>query len=271
MFSSKARNFTLCLGYSILYLPLLFIVIYSFNDSRFVNTWTFFSFRWYQKLFEDKIILLATANSFKIASIVASISVVLGTISATIINRFNFKGKALFLGMVTAPLIMPEVIIGISFLMLFIGMRNLVGWPNGNGVFTVCAAHITLTLPYITMLVSSRMHNFDKSIEEAAMDLGAPPLKIFFVITLPIIMPSIILGWLLAFILSFDDVVIASFVSGPGATTLPMVIFSSLRFGISPEVNALATILIAVLSIGVITASILMYRRNTRGKINKTA
>lgn len=269
MNSSRIRHLILFLGYSILYIPLICIVVYSFNESRFVNTWTGFSLKWYKRLFEDNIILLATLNSFKIASIVATLSVILGTIAATIINRFQFKTKAVFLGMITAPLIMPEVVIGISFLMLFIGMKNLIGWPSGHGVTTVCISHITLTLPYVTMLVSSRMHNFDKSIEEAAMDLGAPPLKIFFVITLPIIMPSIILGWLLAFVLSLDDVVIASFVSGPGATTLPMVIFSSLKFGISPEINALATILILILSVSVIISSILMYKKNTKIKNNK--
>jgi putrescine transport system permease protein len=159
-------------------------------------------------------------------------------------------------------MVMPEVIMGLSLLMLFVGMEKLFGWPNGRGVMTVTIAHITLTVSYVTMVVQARLQDFDRSIEEAALDLGASPLKVFFVITLPIISPSIILGWLLAFALSLDDVVIASFVAGPGATTLPMIVFSSLRFGISPEVNALATILMTVLSIGVIIAAVIISRRN---------
>jgi putrescine transport system permease protein len=159
-------------------------------------------------------------------------------------------------------MVMPEVIMGLSLLMLFVGMEKLFGWPNGRGVITVTIAHITLTVSYVTMVVQARLQDFDRSIEEAALDLGASPLKVFFVITLPIISPSIILGWLLAFALSLDDVVIASFVAGPGATTLPMIVFSSLRFGISPEVNALATILMTVLSIGVIIAAVIISRRN---------
>lgn len=264
MESQKIRRLILFIGYCILYIPLICIVVYSFNESRFVNTWAGFSLKWYKKLVDNNIILLATLNSFKIASISATVAVVLGTISATIIERFKFRGKSLFLGMVTTPLIMPDVVIGISFLMLFVGIKNILGISNISGTTSVCIAHITLTLPYITMLVSARMHNFDRSIEEAAMDLGAPPLTIFFVITLPMIMPSIILGWLLAFVLSLDDVVISSFVAGPGATTLPMVIFSSLRFGISPEINALASILLLILTIGVIISSIVLYKKNTK-------
>jgi putrescine transport system permease protein len=159
---------------------------------------------------------------------------------------------------------MPEVIMGLSLLMLFVGMEKFFGWSHGRGTMTVIIAHITLTLSYVTMVVQARLHDLDRSIEEAALDLGASPLKVFFVITLPMISPGIVLGWLLAFALSLDDVVIASFVAGPGATTLPMIVFSSLRFGISPEVNALATILITVLSIGVIVTAIWIHRRNSK-------
>ena len=262
---SRASKIILFLGYSLLYVPLLCIVIYSFNGSRFMGTWTSFSLKWYAKLFSDDIILRATLTSLKIASITATAAVIIGTMAAIVITRFRkFKGKPLFMGLIAAPLIMPDAVLGISFLMLFIAMKKLIGIPTGNGIMTVCIAHIVLTLSYVTMTIQSRLYNLDKSIEEAALDLGAPPIKVFFLITLPMIMPSIIYSWLLAFALSLDDVIISSFVSGPGATTLPMVIFSSLRFGISPEVNALATILITCLSIGVIVTSVLMYKKNSR-------
>lgn len=249
-------------GYMFIYFPLICIVIYSFNESRFVNSWTGFSLKWYRALFSDPLILRATLTSLKVASLSASVSVVLGTMAAIIISRFTrFTGKSLFVGAVTAPLVMPEVVMGLSLLMFFVGAEKFLGWPNGRGTTTIVIAHITLTLSYVTMLVQARLQDLDRSIEEAALDLGASPLKVFFVITLPMISPAIILGWLLAFVLSLDDVVIASFLAGPGATTLPMLVFSSLRFGISPEINALATILMAVLSIGVIIAAIFIYKR----------
>lgn len=255
---SKIFLFT---GYMFLYIPLLCIVIYSFNESRYLTTWGGFSLKWYKELFSNKIILHATWTSLEVAGISATLSVILGTMAALVITRFKrFKGKSLFVGSITSPLVMPEVIMGLSLLMLFVGMKKFLNWPD-RGVLTVIIAHTTLTLSYVTMVVQSQLQNLDKSIEEAALDLGASPLKVFFVITLPMIAPSIILGWLLAFALSLDDVVIASFVAGPGATTLPMVIFSSLRFGISPEVNALATILIAALSIGVIITAIIIYKK----------
>jgi len=258
---SKMFLFT---GYMFLYIPLLCIVIYSFNESRYLSTWGGFSAKWYQALLSNKIILHATWTSLKVATISATISMVLGTMAALVITRFGrFKGKSLFVGSITSPLVMPEVIMGLSLLMLFVGMKKIIGWPD-RGIMTVVIAHTTLTLSYVTMIVQSRLQDLDKSIEEAALDLGASPLKVFFVITLPMIAPSIILGWLLAFALSLDDVVIASFVAGPGATTLPMVIFSSLRFGISPEVNALATILIATLSVGVITAAVIIYKKKVQ-------
>jgi putrescine transport system permease protein len=182
--------------------------------------------------------------------------------AAIVITRFErFRGKTLFIGAITAPLVMPEVVIGLSLLMFFVGLEKILGWPIGSGTTTITIAHITLTLSYVTMLVQARLQDLDKAIEEAALDLGASPLKVFFVITLPMISPAIVLGWLLAFALSLDDVVIASFVAGPGATTLPMIVFSSLRFGISPEINALATILMAVLSIGVIAFSVWTYKK----------
>jgi putrescine transport system permease protein len=186
---------------------------------------------------------------------------------AVIFARFRrFRGKALFVGAIAALLVMPEVVMGLSLLTLFAGMSKIFNWSTESGTTTITIAHITLTLSYVTMLIQARLQDLDKSIEEAALDLGASPLKVFFVITLPMISPAIVLGWLLAFALSLDDVVIASFVAGPGATTLPMIVFSSLRFGISPEINALATILMTVLSIGVIISAVLIYKRSELGR-----
>lgn len=255
-------KFFLFLGYMFLYAPLLCIVVYSFNESRYLSTWGGFSLKWYLSLCSNKIILQATLTSIKVACISATISVVLGTMAAITISRFGrFRGKSLFVGSIMSPLVMPEVVMGLSLLMFFVGMEKFVGWPSERGITTVVIAHITLALSYVTMVVQSRLQDLDKSLEEAALDLGASPAKVFFVITLPMIAPSIVLGWLLAFALSLDDVVIASFVAGPGSTTLPMIVFSSLRFGISPEVNALATILMAALSIGVIIAAIAIYKK----------
>lgn len=264
---SKLSKIILFIGYSILYVPLLCIVIYSFNDSRFMATWTSFSLKWYKCLFNDDMILMGTLTSFKVAAVAATASVILGTMAAMVITRFDkFRGKALFMGLTAVPLTMPESILGISLLMLFMAMRKYLGFPTGEGITTVCIAHIILTLSYVTMIIQSRIYSLDKSIEEAALDLGASPVKVFFIITLPMILPSIVLAWLLAFALSLDDVVIASFVAGPGATTLPMVMFSSLRFGISPEINALAAVLIFCLSIGVLGASVVMYKSNSNKK-----
>lgn len=259
----RCTGVILFLGYAFLYFPLVCIVIYSFNESCLINVWSGFSLKWYKALLTDPIILRATFTSIKVATISATISVIIGTIAAIVITRLGvFRGRSLFIGAVTAPLVMPEVILGLSILMLFVGMEKVCGVASGRGTTTIIIAHITLTLSYVTMLIQARLQGFDKSIEEAALDLGASPVKVFFVITLPIIFPSIILGWLLAFALSLDDVVIASFVAGPGATTLPMIIFSSLRFGISPEINALAAILMAVLSLGVIIAVFVVRKRN---------
>lgn len=257
-------NVVLFFGYLFLYLPLFLVVIYSFNESRFVSTWSGFSMKWYKALISNPIILRATLTSLKVASISATISTILGTIAAIVITRFRrFRGKTVFVGAITAPLVMPEVVMGLSLLMLFIGMEKFFEWPTGRGSTRVVIAHITLTLSYVTMLIQARLQDFDRSLEEAALDLGASPIKVFFVITLPIIFPAIVNGWLLAFALSLDDVVIASFVAGPGATTLPMVVFSSLRFGISPEINALAAILMTVLSVGVIVSAVFSYKKKS--------
>lgn len=263
----KSSNVVLFIGYLFLYLPLLCVAIFSFNGSRYIYAWGGFSLKWYKALLSDSIVLSATWTSIKIACIAATFSVILGTIAAIVISRFpRFRGKTFFVGAVTTPLVMPDIVMGLSSLMLFIGMEKFFGWPSGRGITTVIITHITFTISYIVMIVQARLSDLDRSIEEAALDLGASPLKVFFVITLPMILPAIIAGWLLAFALSVDDVVISSFVAGPGSTTLPMVIFSSLRFGISPQMNALATILITLLSIGVIIAAISMYqRKNLKG------
>lgn len=258
----RYSHWILAFGYMFLYLPLVCVAVFSFNRSRFIGAWSGFSLKWYKALISDPIVLHATWMSLKIACIAATISVIIGTIAAIVVARFRrFRGKTFFVGAMTTPLVMPDIVMGLSSLMLFIGMEKYFGWPSGRGITTVVISHITFTISYIFMIVYARLTDFDHSIEEAALDLGASPLKVFFVITLPMIFPAIVVGWLLAFALSIDDVVISSFVAGPGSTTLPMVIFSSLRFGISPQMNALATILITVLSIGVAIAAVMIYRK----------
>jgi putrescine transport system permease protein len=256
---SRTLKAVLFLGYAFLYIPLLVIVFFSFNRSRLMTVWTGFSLKWYQELFSDTTMLQSALTSFRIASISATLAVVLGTLAAVTIVRFQrFRGKTLFIGLVTAPLIMPDIITGLSLMLLFVAVQHFTGWPESRGIMTVIIAHTTLAIAYVTAVVQARLVEFDRSLEEAALDLGASPLKVFFVITLPLIAPAVATGWLFAFALSLDDVVIASFVAGPGATTLPMVIFSSLRLGISPEVNALTTLLMVFLSLGVLIAAMAM-------------
>jgi putrescine transport system permease protein len=255
----------LLFGFAFLYVPILSLIIYSFNRSRLSTVWSGFSLEWYQRLFENEQMLNAAWLSLKIAMINATGAVVLGTLAGLALARFGtFRGRTLFTTMITAPLVMPEVITGLSLLLLFIAMEQLFGWPAGRGVTTVTIAHMTLTMAYVTVIVRSRLASLDESLEEAAMDLGARPARIFFVITLPIIAPALVSGWLLAFTISLDDVVLASFVSGPGASTLPMVIFSKVRLGVSPDVNALATILVLLVTVGVVTAAILSARAERR-------
>jgi putrescine transport system permease protein len=259
------RLTVLVFGFAFLYVPILSLIVYSFNKSRLVTVWAGFSTQWYGRLLENTQILDAAWLSLKIAAINATGAVILGTLAALALTRFGkFRGRTLLSGMTTAPLVMPDVITGLSLLMLFVVMEGAVGWPAGRGFTTVTIAHMTLTLAYVTVIVQSRLSTLDDSLEEAAMDLGARPSKIFFVITLPIIAPALISGWLLAFTISLDDLVIASFVSGPGSSTLPMVIFSKVRLGVSPDINALATIIVLLVTIGVITAGIFMHRQETR-------
>ncbi len=247
---SWTRRIVLLLGFGFLYIPMIILIIYSFNSSRLVTVWAGWSTHWYGELFRDEAIIKAVLLSLSIAFMAATAAVVLGTISAFVLNRMGrFRGESGFAFMITAPLVMPEVITGLSLLLLFVAMADLLGWPGQRGMSTIWIAHTTFCTAYVAVVVGSRLREMEKSIEEAAMDLGARPLKVFFVITLPLIAPAIVAGWLLAFTLSLDDLVIASFGSGPHATTLPMVVFSSVRLGVSPKINALAAIIILIVSI----------------------
>jgi putrescine transport system permease protein len=263
--TSTFRLSVLVFGFAFLYIPILSLIVYSFNKSRLVTVWAGFSTEWYGRLLRNQQILDAAWLSLKIAAINATGAVILGTLAGLALARFGkFKGRTLLSGMTTAPLVMPEVITGLSLLMLFVVMQEVFGWPAGRGVTTITIAHMTLTLAYVTIIVQSRLSTLDDSLEEAAMDLGARPAKIFFVITLPIIAPALISGWLLAFTISLDDLVIANFVSGPGSSTLPMVIFSKVRMGVSPDINALASIIVLLVTIGVVLAGIFMSRQEKR-------
>ena len=254
---------TSTLGFAFLYLPIVSLVIFSFNANKLVTVWTGFSTQSYVDLWKDPALVPAALLSLQIGAIAASIALVLGTLCAVALVRFKrFRGKSVLQATVSAPLVMPDVITGLALLLLFVAMESLIGWPRGRGVLTIIIAHATFCTAYVAVVVQSRLADFDLSLEEAAMDLGASPVRVFFDITLPIIAPALISGWLLAFTLSLDDLVIASFVSGPGAATLPMVIFSKVKLGVSPEVNALATIIIGFVSLGVVTAMVLGFRRN---------
>lgn len=252
----------MALGYLFLYGPILSLAIYSFNASRLVTVWGGFSTQWYGALLQNEKLLEAAFLSLQIAAVSATGAVVLGTLCAIALVRFGrFRGRLLFSTMTTAPLVMPEVITGLSLLLLFVSLQQFTGWPEGRSPLTITIAHITFATAYVSVVVQARLAQLDRSLEEAALDLGARPLKVFLTITLPLIAPSLIAGWLLAFTLSLDDLVIASFVSGPGSSTLPMVVFSSVRLGLSPEINALATILLATVILGAIIAWWLMPRR----------
>ena len=249
-------------GYAFLYVPILTLVAYSFNASDRVTVWQGFSTRWYASLLADEQILGAAWLSFRIAVINATVATGLGLMAGYVMVRYGrFRTRALFSAMLAAPLVVPEVITGLSLLMLFIALESAVGWPSGRGMTTITIAHITFCTAYVAVVVQSRLSQLDPSIEEAALDLGARPWRTFFLITVPMLGPALLAGWLLAFTLSIDDLVIASFVSGPGASTLPMVIFSKVRLGLSPEINALATLFIAAVIIGVSVAMAVTARR----------
>lgn len=254
----------LALGFGFLYLPILVLMFYSFNENKLATVWSGFSLKWYGKLLQNDQMLGAAWVSIKIAFFTATAAVILGTLAALVMTRMRrFPGKTLFGALITAPLVMPEVILGLSILMMFMSLGGLIGLAP-RGILSIWIAHVTFTLAFVTVVLSSRMAELDKSLEEAAMDLGANRVKVFFLITLPIIAPAIISGWLLAFTLSLDDVVVASFVSGPSSTTLPMVVFSSARRGLNPQVNALATIMIVVVSMAAFVGWWLMNREEKR-------
>jgi len=256
------RSLVLFLGFAFLYIPIASLIVYSFNKSRLVTVWGGFSTKWYGALLQNEQILGAAWLSLKVAAISATLAVALGTLAGMVLARFGpFKGRTLLSGLTTAPLVMPEVITGLSLLLLFVTMEQIIGWPAGRGMTTIIIAHITFTMAFVTVVVQSRLAQMDDSLEEAAMDLGARPHKVFFLITLPIIFPALMSGWLLAFTLSLDDLVITSFVAGPGSSTLPMVIFSKVRLGVSPDINALATILVAIVAVGVVIAGFVMSRQ----------
>ncbi|MGB5624574.1 MAG: ABC transporter permease subunit [Woeseiaceae bacterium] len=254
----------LAFGYAFLYIPLAFVIVYSFNDSRIATIWGGFSTRWYGELLRNDQVLDAALLSLRIALTSATAATILGTMAGLVLARFGrFRGRTLFSGMISSPMVMPEVITGLSLLLLFVTLQQLTGWPGQRGFTTITIAHTTFSMAYVAVIVQSRLMSMDDSLEEAAMDLGGKPLRVVFDITLPLIAPAMVAGWLLAFTLSLDDLVIASFVSGPGSSTLPMYIFSKVKLGVSPDINALATLIIAAVSLGVLIAWVAMRRMRT--------
>jgi putrescine transport system permease protein len=255
----------LILGLGFLYLPILLMAVFSFNDSRLTTVWSGFSVRWYVSLWNNAALVEAALLSLRVAAMVATLATLLGTLAGFALARFGpFRGRAIFGAMVAAPLVMPEVILGLSLLLMFVALEQATGWPQGRGVTTLVIAHTTFAAAYVAVVVQSRLADFDRSLEEAAMDLGARPITVFFRVTLPIILPAVAAGWLLGFTLSLDDLVVASFTSGPGATTLPMVVFSSVRLGLTPEHFALATVIVSVVGAGLLTALVLGLRPGRR-------
>jgi putrescine transport system permease protein len=262
----------MALGFAFLYVPILTLIIYSFNNSRLVTVWDSNNsptLKWYGALFHNTQIIDAALLSMRVALTTGCGAVILGTLAGLVLARFGrFRGRTLLSVMTTAPLVMPEIITGLSMLLLFVALQQLAdalfGSSFNRGITTLTLAHITFSVSYVTVIVRSRLANFDDSLEEAALDLGARPAKVFWRITLPLIMPAIISGWLLAFTLSWDDVVISQFVSGPGSSTLPMVIFSKVRLGVSPDVNALATLMVLVVAIGVVGSATWMQRQEKK-------
>jgi putrescine transport system permease protein len=255
----------LIVGYLFLYMPILTLVALSFNVSPLVTIWSGFSLKWYQSLLANEVLFSAVFASLKIAVMSATLATSIGTLAAIVLIRFGpFRGRTLFQGMTAAPLIMPDVLMGLALLMMFVTLEQTIAWPAERGLVTVTIAHTTVAMAYVCLVVQARLRDFDRRFEEAALDLGARPATVFFTITLPLIFPSLLAGWLLAFSLSLDDLVIASFLSGPGATTLPMLIFSSIRIGVSPEINALASIIVGLVAISVTIAGLIMHRQQNR-------
>ena len=252
-------------GYLFLYIPILTMMVQSFNESQLATNWGGFSLRWYGELFENRQVKEALWLSVRIAIVSATFATLLGTCAGMALARFRkFKGRRLFSGMIAAPLVMPEVITGLSLLVLFIAMEGLLGWPAGRGVGTITIAHITFSMAFVAVIIQARLAGHDNSLEEAAQDLGARPLRVLLDITLPLMVPGMLAGWLLAFTLSFDDLVISSFVSGPGSNTLPMYIYSRVKLGVKPDINALAAIIICLVAIGVLVSAFLMRQQQRK-------
>jgi putrescine transport system permease protein len=266
MKNSRFDPIVLTLGFAFLYIPILLLVIFSFNESKLVTVWGGFSTKWYASMWHNDSLMDAAWITIRVGILSASIATVLGTLAALTLTRFaRFPGRTLFSGMIFAPIVMPEVITGLSMLLLFVAINV------DRGFWTVTIAHTTFTMCYVAIVVQSRLVTFDRSLEEAALDLGCPPAKTFFRITLPLIMPAVISGWMLAFTLSLDDLVIANFNTGPGATTLPIKIYSQVRLGVTPEINAACTILIAIVTVGVVIASITNKQRELQRQRDERA
>lgn len=267
MHNRRSRFLTvmIVLGLAFFYIPMIMLVIYSFNYSKLVPVWGGWSLRWYGVLFESEEVWNAVWLSLRIAFINATCATALGALAALAMVRFGrFKGRTLFGGMLVAPLVMPEVITGLSLLVLFITLQQWTGWPAERGFTTITIAHITFSMAFVAITVQARLTGMGQDLEEAAADLGAKPFKVLTAITIPQLMPSLLAGWLLAFTLSLDDLVIASFVTGPGANTLPILIFSRIRLGLRPDINALATLIILFVALAVAIAALLMYRQHLR-------
>ncbi len=255
-------TFMLTAGMAFIYVPLILLVVYSFNYSKLVPVWGGWSVRWYVALFKSEAVWDAVTLSLQIGVVNATVATLLGTFAGLAMVRFGrFRGRTLFGGMLVAPLVMPEVITGLSLLVLFIALNKLTGWPGERGFTTITIAHITFSLAYVAVIIQSRLTGMGETLEEAALDLGAKPFRVLRDITLPRLAPGMLAGWLLAFTLSLDDLVIASFVTGPGSNTLPILIFSRIRLGLRPDINALATIIILVVATGVSIAAMIMYHQ----------
>lgn len=272
MYGKRSRFLTvmLAIGLAFFYIPMILLIIYSFNYSKLVPVWGGWSLRWYEVLFKSEEVWNAVALSLKIAVINATFATILGTLAGLAMVRFGrFRGRTLFGGMLVAPLVMPEVITGLSLLVLFITLKQLIGWPAERGFTTITIAHITFSLAYVAVIVQARLTGMGQTLEEAALDLGAKPFKVLTAITVPRLAPGMISGWLLAFTLSLDDLVIASFVTGPGANTLPILIFSRIRLGLRPDINALATIIILFVAVLVAIAALIMFYQQKRQELDQ--
>lgn len=272
MYGKRSRFLTimLTLGLAFFYVPMILLVVYSFNYSKLVPVWGGWSLRWYEVLFQSEEVWSAVSLSLKIALVNATFATILGTLAGLAMVRFGrFKGRTLFGGMLVAPLVMPEVITGLSLLVFFISLNQLFGWPSERGFATITIAHITFSMAYVAVTIQARLTGVGQTLEEAAADLGAKPFKVLTAITIPQLTPALISGWLLAFTLSLDDLVIASFVTGPGANTLPILIFSRIRLGLRPDINALATIMILVIAICVAIAAIVMFRQQRADQLDQ--